>query len=422
MSDIDPTQLLLQLDSRTAIAMFWPVLLLDIPRYTMGFLVVLAREVLRPARLNAPGDFAPLVSVILAGHNERHAVARCVRSLREQSYPRIEIICVDDGSTDGMMQELTRLRGEQLIDAAIATSIRSGKSAAGNLGLSLAKGEVVLITDCDCSFDRDAVAQLLTPLADPAVAVVTGNIAVRNAEANLLTGLQAVEYLVGICLGRRMLDLLGQITCASGAFSAFRRATLQQVGGLDTGAGEDLDLTLRIRRAGWQVRFAPDAWCLTDAPRAFPRFLRQRLRWERDSLRLRVRKHGQGLDPTDYGTPLSELFHRVEYLVTHIIPTLAFPLYLIWLVSSFGTAAMTVLTLVTMMYFGLDGIAALSALAIVGRPGSSRLLPYVVCFGPFQAYLVRCIRLVAYVQEWVFRSSYRDNFVPQRVLNEAPRY
>ena len=83
---------------------------------------------------------------------------------------------------------------------------------------------------------------------------------------------------------------------------------------------------------------------------------------------------------------------------------------------------MTVLTLVTMMYLVLDGIAALSALAIVGRPGSSRLLPYVVCFGAFQAYLVRCIRLVAYVQEWVFRSSYRDNFVPQRVLNEAPRY
>jgi cellulose synthase/poly-beta-1,6-N-acetylglucosamine synthase-like glycosyltransferase len=420
MNDIDPTQLLLQLDARAAFAMFWPVLLLDIPRYTMGFLVVLVGEVLRPARSTSPEDFAPLVSVVLAGHNERHAVARCVRSLREQSYAHMEIICVDDGSTDGMMRELTRLRSQRLIDIAVATNIRSGKSAAGNLGLSLAKGEVVLITDCDCSFDRDAVARLVAPLADPRVAGVTGNIAARNAQANMLTGLQAVEYLVGICLGRRVLDMLGQITCASGAFSAFRRATLQQLGGLDTGAGEDLDLTLRMRRAGWQVRFAADAWCLTDVPYRFPRFLRQRLRWERDSLRLRMRKHGQGLDPTDYGTPIGELLHRIEYLVTHIIPTLAFPLYLIWLVSSFGTAAITILTLVTMMYLALDGIAALCALAMVGRPGSSKLLPYVVCFGLFQAYLVRSIRLVAYVQEWVFRSSYRDNFVPRRVLDRAP--
>lgn len=272
MSDLDPTRLLFDLDARAAFTIFWPVLLLDIPRYTIGFLVVVARETLLSADSPPSPDFAPLVSVVLAGHNERHAVGRCVYSLREQSYRRIEIICVDDGSTDSMMQELARLRSAGLIDVAVATHVRSGKSAAGNLGLSLARGEVVVITDCDCSFDRDAILRLIAPLADPGVGAVTGNIAVGNAEATLLTGLQAVEYLVGICLGRRMLDMLGQITCASGAFSAFRRTALVESGGMESGAGEDLDLTLRMRRAGWRVRFAADAWCLTRVPSGFRAF------------------------------------------------------------------------------------------------------------------------------------------------------
>src|SRR5512143_2888573 len=68
---------------------------------------------------------------------------------------RLEIICVDDGSTDGMNRELRRLRDERLIDAALATSLRCGKSSACNFGISRARGEIVVITDCDCTFDRD---------------------------------------------------------------------------------------------------------------------------------------------------------------------------------------------------------------------------------------------------------------------------
>ncbi|NJO56459.1 MAG: glycosyltransferase [Rhodospirillales bacterium] len=94
MSDLDPTRLLLSIDMRTAVAVFWPVLLFDLPRYTIGFLVILFRETLRPAEPPPSPDFQPLVSVILAGHNERRTVARCVRSLREQSYSRLQIVCV----------------------------------------------------------------------------------------------------------------------------------------------------------------------------------------------------------------------------------------------------------------------------------------------------------------------------------------
>ncbi|NJO56458.1 MAG: glycosyltransferase, partial [Rhodospirillales bacterium] len=331
-----------------------------------------------------------------------------------------------------MRQELARLRAARLVDVAVSTNLRGGKSAAANLGVSLSTGEIVVITDCDCTFDRDAIALLIAPLFDQRVGVVSGNIAVRNAEATLLSGLQALEYLLGIALGRRMLDMLGQVSCASGAFSAFRRSALLQLGGLENGAGEDLDVTLRMRRAGWQVRFAAEAWCLTDVPENFPRLLRQRLRWERDALRLRLRKHRVGIDPTDLGPPMREMLHRIEFLVAQVLPAIAFPLYLIWLASVFGTAAVTVLSMVTLFYLALDGIAALCALAVVNREGSWRLLPYVVLFGPLSGlpgsqHARRCLRPGMDIQELLSRQLHpcadpaRGSVVLISQLHRSPR-
>jgi hypothetical protein len=104
------------------------------------------------------------------------------------------------------------------------------------------------------------------------------------------------------------------------------------------------------------------------------------------------------------------------------VATFAFPLYLIWLLYNFGGAALTVLIAVTLVYAGLDVIAALCALAIVDRPGLGRLLLYLPLYGPFHAYLLRTIRLTAYVQEWVFDASRRDRYVPMRVSERVPFY
>ena len=107
MSDIDPTRLLFQLDTASALALFWYVLLFDLPRYT---LFGVASELLRECQPPGGGYARPLVSVVLAGHDEKKVVRRCVQSLRQQTYDRLEIICVDDGSSDGMDRELRRAR------------------------------------------------------------------------------------------------------------------------------------------------------------------------------------------------------------------------------------------------------------------------------------------------------------------------
>lgn len=422
MSHLDPTTLLFELDWVSALGLFWYVLLIDLPRYTLGFCAVATSAIFAERRREPDGLLHPLVSVVLAGHNERRTIRRCVLSLRQQTYDRLEIICVDDGSIDGMSRELRRLRDERLIDAVLSTSLRRGKSSAHNLGVSRARGDIIVITDCDCTLDRDAIQHLIAPFEDPTVGSVCGNIGVRNCRATLLSAMQAMEYLLSISLGKRMFDLFGQVTCASGAFGAFRRRTLAQIGGLDVGPGEDLDITLRLRGAGWKIRFAEHAWCLTDVPDTLETFVSQRLRWERDALRLRFRKHWRSTNPRQGWREAGELIHQAEFVLIYLVATLAFPLYLIWLAYAFGAAALTVVVLVMMLYIVLDVIAIACALVVVERAELRRMLPYVLVYGIFHAYLLRIVRLVAYTQEWMFMASRRDRYVPARVANRAPLY
>lgn len=91
-------------------------------------------------------------------------------------------------------------------------------------------------------------------------------------------------------MGKQASANLNQVTCVSGAFGAFRKVDYHAVGGLDAGGGEDLDLTLRLRRTGRKIAFAEDAICYTDVPATTKALIQQRFRWERDAVRLRYRE------------------------------------------------------------------------------------------------------------------------------------
>lgn len=425
MTATDALDFLAQLDPAEFLALFWFTVLFEIPRYSLSFLAVLLAEAqrLRAARRSEPPRMT--VSVLLAGHNEAGSIARCVASLREQSWcaagRSLDIVCVDDGSTDGMGAVLAALRRRGLIDRTMATNRRAGKSAALNLALATATGDVIVVVDVDCSFDRDAMDRLLAPFSDPAVGAVTGNIGVRNAHRSPVAALQAMEYLVAISGGRRGLDALGGLSCVSGAFGAFRRSALAEVGGFDVGPGEDLDVTLKLRRAGWSVRFAPDAWCLTDVPETLFALLRQRRRWERDSLRLRLRKHRDLLSPRGRNFRPPEAAQQIEFILFVLLPTLVFPVYLGWLFREQADLAPVIILAVMAGYAVLDAFAFAVSWVVSGpRVEAWRLLAYAPVYGLYSGWLLRFARLAAFAEEWVFRTSYRDSYVPPRVLRQAP--
>jgi cellulose synthase/poly-beta-1,6-N-acetylglucosamine synthase-like glycosyltransferase len=243
----------------------------------------------RTAGPRSPADRAWTVSVIVPAYNEGKVLGACARSIAGQATPPLEIIVVDDGSTDdtptvvaALSREIPLLRGIRQANA--------GKGAALNAGLRAARGEIVLLVDADGVFARGMIAAIVAPFADPRVAAVCGDDRPVNLD-RALTRLLAVTGHVGTGLMRRALDVLGCLPVVSGNAGAFRVAVLRELGGLDEHTlGEDLELTWRIHGAGHRVRFEPDALVYAESPSTLRGLWRQRVRWARGLLQS-VRRH-----------------------------------------------------------------------------------------------------------------------------------
>lgn len=396
------------------VALFWFTLVFDVPRYIIPFLAVFISVCSGSKRPTAVPDVGK-VTAVLAGHNEADGIRRCVRSLCEQSRVPDEIIVVSDGSTDAMSQELWQLQRDGIVDQVHCTDLRGGKSAALNLGERHASGDIVIIADCDSSYERHALKEILAPLEDPTVGAVSGNILVRNASHSVVTKFQGIEYLINISLGKQASALTDQVTCVSGAFGAFRREALDSVNGVDVGGGEDLDLTLKLRKASWEIRFAPKAICYTDVPDSLSALVRQRFRWERDTVRLRYRKHADLMNPFSGRFGLKELAHEIEFLVFDIGGAVILPFYLIWLILTYGELSLSIMLAVQIGLFFLDLFSFTLAAFATPRANTMHLLPYTPGYSFFHGIFMRQVRLFAYLQEWLFNASAGDEYLPEKV-------
>src|SRR5205807_3896666 len=205
-------------------------------------------------------------------------IAAAVRSLAGSDYPALQVIVVDDGSTDGTAAAVEALA----LDEPRVTLIRrpnGGKPAALNTGIAAARHDVIVMVDGDTVFEPDTIRHLVAPLADPAVGAVAGNTKVGNRRG-LLGRWQHIEYVISCNLDRRMYEVLGCITVVPGAIGAFRRQALAEVGGVsDDTLAEDTDLTMAVNRAGWRVAYAAEARAWTEVPTTIRELWRQRYRW-----------------------------------------------------------------------------------------------------------------------------------------------
>lgn len=394
--------------------LFWVVLIFEIPHYTILFLLAAAAGI-RGSVQRTHADYPGRISMVIAGHNEADAVELCVRGLKEQSRQPDEIIVVSDGSTDSMPATLRDLQRQGLIDQVHITDLRAGKSAATNLAGLHATGDILVNVDLDCSFDRDAIRNITAVFSDPAIGAVSGNLLVHDQTATVITAFQAIEYLISISLGKAGAMLVDQVACVSGAFGAFRREAFDGVGGLDVGGGEDLDITLRLRKAGWKIAFAPDAIAYTRVPASLGALIRQRFRWERDAVRLRYRKHSGQLNPFSERFELSEFLHQIEFFVFNVLVAIATPIYIVWLFLSYGDFAPIILVAAQSFLIVLDSLAFAVAALVTPKARTFALIPYIVGYSLFSALFMRFVRLAAYIQEWIFDASSKDTYVPEKV-------
>ena len=282
-------------------------------------------------------DYHPLVSVVIPAHNEQMAIEATVRNALASEYSHIEVVVVDDGSTD---------RTAEILDSRFAADARvrihhqvnRGKPAALNQALAMCTGEVIVTIDADTLVDPAAIGRLVRHFVDPGTGAVAGNIKVGN-RTRWITRWQALEYITSQNMEKRAFDLLNCITVVPGALGAWRAEAVRAAGGFvaDTLA-EDADLTISLRRRGWRISYDEEAEAYTEAPESPGALIRQRFRWTYGTLQS-VWKHRDTLFRPRYGSlgwialPNIFLFQILLPLVSPVIDLMFLGTVLMWAVA-----------------------------------------------------------------------------------------
>lgn len=288
---------------------------------------------------------APKISVIVPAYNEELSVCETVRGLLALSYPNLEVVVVNDGSPDDTLKTLQvefDLRPvhpvfQKVIQTkevkgiykshletkvVIIDKFNGGKADSLNAGINIASGDLVCAIDADTLVGPDALQHLVAPFLHRSDTVaVGGTVRLANdseirasAVSELIVpkrpipALQVVEYIRAFIIGRLGWNPLGGNLIISGAFGLFRRTSVLEAGGYETGSiGEDMELIVRLRRMGYEtgnpswVEFlaSPVAW--TEAPESYRVLGRQRNRWQRGLMDVLMR-HKKMLFNPKYGS------------------------------------------------------------------------------------------------------------------------
>ena len=408
------------------VRIFWALVFLEIPRYLLSDFYVLwlhAKGIFAEPTGSSPLARRPLISIVLPALNEEEIIGATVASMYEQEYDNIEIIIVDDGSTDDTPSICQKLQAEGKIRYFRFES-RQGKSAALNFGARLARGEYIIFGDTDSTFDRGSIVNIMGYFADPRIGAVSGNLGVRNMYTNLLTRFQAIEYLVSFTVGRRFKAATGILSIAPGAFGAFRRDVVERVGGHEPGPGNDSDLTIRVRKIGYQIAFAPDATCLTDSPTKFRQWRKQRLRWDRNIIRNRVRKHKDVFDWRNMSFSILNLISFVDVLFFSIFLSIVWLIYIADMAFHYSEIAGMVFLANYLLHTLNKFIQVSIAMTILEpqRRDEYLALYWAIPLFGFYRIAIRLVRITATVQEMLFRMSYRDAFAPVHVQPQMEVY
>ena len=233
--------------------------------------------------------YNPRVSVMVPAWNESIGVLETVKTLLASTYRNVEIVVINDGSTDDshtLIQNFkrnyyTKHRYEKdKIDIVYLYKKNGGKGAALNTAIELAKGDILMSIDADCLVMPDTIKNIVRRFADPTVMAAVGNVKIGNTK-RLLGVIQYLEFLFSFYF-KKADSLMNTIYIVGGAAGAFRRETLEKVGTYNmSNITEDIELSVRIQDAGMKIVYAADAIIYTEGASEIKGLMKQRLRWKR---------------------------------------------------------------------------------------------------------------------------------------------
>lgn len=237
----------------------------------------------------------PTVAVIVACKNEENSIAQTLECIYRSDYPRhlMQVIAVNDGSTDGTLQAMHAVRARHPDLHVINFEKNLGKRHGMAAGARATKADVLVYVDSDSFVEPNTVRKIVQGFADPEVGAVCGHANVQNANTNALTRMQQVRYYVAFRILKAAESLFSSVSCCSGCLAAYRRDYVMPI--LDTWLnqmfmgraatfGDDRSLTnFMLRR--WRVIYDAEAVCTTIVPDTYRVFFRQQVRWKKSWIR-----------------------------------------------------------------------------------------------------------------------------------------
>ncbi|GAA1783806.1 glycosyltransferase [Luedemannella flava] len=317
---------------------------------------------------------SPAVSLIVPAYNEAAGIVPAVQALISLRYPRIEVVVVDDGSTDDTFDRLRdhfdlvevprvvprdvphsgAVESVHVARAAprtlvVVRKVNGGKADSLNVGLNLASHDLVCMVDADSVLDNEALLSVVKPFADDPVRMAATGGVVRIANGCRVTAgrvvdirmprewlvrIQIVEYLRAFLTGRTGWSRLGGLVVISGAFGVFRRDLVVAAGGMATDTvGEDAELVVRLhrtlRRAGrdYRIVFVAEPVSWSEAPAAMRQLGTQRRRWHRGLAEILTIHRGMLFNPRYGRVGMVALpYYLVFELLAPFVELLAFVL------------------------------------------------------------------------------------------------
>jgi hyaluronan synthase len=332
---------------------------------------------------------APALTVVIPAYNEGPMVRTSLESVIAARYPpeRLEIIVVDDGSTDDTWTHISSIAS---LHPRLVTPMRmkrnGGKRAALTEAFRAARGEFIMTLDSDSVIEPEALLALVGPFRNPRVGAVAGKVLVHNRRQGLIPRMLHVEFLLAFDLMRAVESMYGNVFCCPGALTAYRATSLRRVLprwstqeflGVRCTAGEDRALTNFILAAGFDTVYQGSAVVRTVVPFTYRRLSLMFLRWNRSYVREEVRYVGRIAWHRPPVARLISLFDRLVTDLGHLFGILGFAL------MAFAFVAMPILALHVAAGIGLASL--LRAMFYLRSEPSTSFL-YVVLYGYFATF------------------------------------
>lgn len=264
------------------------------------------------------------ISVLVPAYNEEATIVENIESLLSLNYPLFEIVVINDGSKDNSLNKIIEAYDLKLVNQPIRYHIKTkkvcgiyknpnipnlvlvdkengGKADALNIGINISRYPIFASIDADSILEGDSLIRVIMPFIEnkETIAVggiiriangstiINGSIKEINLPKSKIAMLQVVEYLRAFLTGRMGWNALNSLLIISGAFGAFRKEEVVEVGGYSSNTvGEDMELVLKLHeymvknKRRYNIKFLPDPVCWTQAPENLEDLRTQRRRWQ----------------------------------------------------------------------------------------------------------------------------------------------